>query len=219
MPLTLEGISKRYTDERLVLDGVDLDVRNGETVAIMGPSGSGKTTLLSIIGLLLDPSSGRVLVDGDPAPKRERQRHLIRTQTFGWILQTVNVIGRRTAADNVAIPLLSAGAGRRLGMETAMFALAKVGLADQADTPVRLLSGGEVQRVCIARALAHRPSYLLCDEPTGQLDHHTSLEVLDALWELLSATGSTLVVATHDPTVANSCGRVVDLVDGKAHPR
>lgn len=219
MPLTLQNVSKGYVEDRMVLDGVDLEVPDGETMAIMGPSGSGKTTLLSILGLLLDPTSGSVLIDGQPAPAGERLRHPLRSNTFGWVLQTVNVMGRRTAAENVAIPLLSSGMPREESHGNAVAALTRVGLGRFADAPVRLLSGGEVQRVCIARALVHKPRFLLADEPTGQLDYATSAEVLDAFEELLSVTGSTLLVATHDPTVARVCHQIVDLVDGRAHAR
>jgi ABC-type lipoprotein export system ATPase subunit len=206
----------RYGPDRLVLEGLNLEVADGESLAVMGPSGSGKTTLISILGLLVEPSAGSVTIDGSPGPSRESQRHRVRSELFGWVLQTVNVLGRRTALDNVSIPLLSSGFTRDQAAMLARDALETVGLGGHVDQPVRLLSGGEVQRVCIARALAHRPRYLLADEPTGQLDHNTSTEVLNGLKHLLTDAGSALVVVTHDPQVADLCARTVDLVDGKA---
>lgn len=217
MPLALERVSKSYPGNRTVLKDVDLKIADGETLAVMGPSGSGKTTLLSILGLLIEPSSGTLLLDDQCAPIGERDRHFIRSSSFGWVLQTVNVLSRRTAVDNVAVPLLAAGASRVEAMGRAIAALSEVGLGHVVEAPVRLLSGGEVQRVCIARALAHKPRFLLADEPTGQLDHGTSVQVLDALRRLILSTGSTLVVATHDPAVAAECGRVIQLLDGRAY--
>lgn len=219
MPLSLEHISKSYGAERIVLKSVDMLVEDGESVAIMGPSGSGKTTLLSIIGLLADPTSGSLMIDGVPPPRRHANRHSIRSRTFGWVLQTVNVSSKRSAVDNVAVPLLASGHSRQEALAMSLDALEKVGLKGRAYEPVNVLSGGESQRVCIARALAHRPRFLLADEPTGQLDNATSLEVLDAMLRLRSDTGSTLLVATHDATVAATCDRAIDLIDGMARER
>lgn len=213
MSLALDAVSMRYAKDRLVLDGVDFEVADGDSVAVMGPSGSGKTTLISILGLLIEPVSGRVLVDGEPAPKSEGGRHAVRSALFGWVLQTVNTFSRRTALDNVVVPMLAAGQDRRAAAARGEEALARVGLAKMMDEPVRHLSGGEVQRLCIARALAHRPRFLLADEPTGQLDHATSMEVLDVLSSLLAESESALVVVTHDPSVARVCRRTVQLVD------
>lgn len=209
----------RYGSDRVVLDNVDFEVADGESVAVMGPSGSGKTTLISVLGLLIEPRSGQVLIDGEPAPTSEARRHAARSSLFGWVLQTVNVFSRRTALDNVVVPLLAAGHGRDEANERGVRALDRVGMGGMVDKPARLLSGGEVQRVCIARALAHRPRFLLADEPTGQLDHATSVEVLDALKDLLSEAGSALVVVTHDPEVASVCQRTVELVDARPRPR
>jgi ABC-type lipoprotein export system ATPase subunit len=209
----------RYGSDRLVLDNLDFEVADGESVAVMGPSGSGKTTMISILGLLIEPLSGQVLIDGQPAPTSEAKRHETRSSLFGWVLQTVNVFSRRSALDNVVVPLLASGHDRDEANERGVRALERVGLGGMVDKPARLLSGGELQRVCIARALAHRPRYLLADEPTGQLDHATSIEVLDALKGLLTEAGSALVVVTHDPEVASVCDRTVELVNAKPRPR
>jgi len=211
--LTLSGVSHRYGKGPLVLDGVDLTVDRGDTVAVMGPSGSGKTTLLSIMGLLTEPTAGSVSVGAVPVPRRGRSRGRLRSEVFAWVFQTVNVLGRRTALDNTALALVAGGIPRRSANRTATAALAAVGLADRADDVVVDLSGGELQRVCIARAVAARPRVLLADEPTGQLDHHTSLQVLDALWAGRS-DDTAIVIATHDPMIADRCSRVVRLVDG-----
>ena len=218
MPLSLRGVSMRYGDGPLVLDDVDFQVSESETVAVMGPSGSGKTTLISILGLLMRPTSESVLIDGEEAPASEADRHRLRSVAFGWIFQTVNVLGRRSAVDNVAVPLLAGGSSREAAESAAEAALTRVGLLERAHDEVRLLSGGELQRVCIARALAHRPRFLLADEPTGQLDHATSIRVLEALQHLVADSGSGMVVVTHDPQVAAICDRVVALVDGKVEP-
>ncbi len=219
MPLALDYVSMRYGPDRLVLDRIDFEVADGESVAVMGPSGSGKTTLISVLGLLIEPTSGQVLIDGEPAPSRESLRHQVRAGMFGWVLQTVNVFSRRTALDNVVVPLLAAGHSRGEAETLGVESLERVGLGAMVEKPARLLSGGEVQRVCIARALAHRPRFLLADEPTGQLDHATSIEVLNALKDLLADAGSSLVVVTHDPEVASVCARTVELVDARPRPR
>lgn len=219
MPITLRGVTKEYRRKGMVLKGVDLEVAEGERVAIVGPSGSGKTTLLSILGLLVEPTAGDVLLDGVAPLRKHGKGPRAPNGTFGWVLQTTNVLERRTAVDNTAIPLLASGVSRREAHRLAVDALAVVGLGSRASTPVRHLSGGEVQRVCVARALAHKPKVLLADEPTGQLDEATSLGVMDALHSLLSDTGATLVVATHDRAVVAGCDRVADVIDGRVQVR
>ncbi len=212
--VALVGVRHRYGNGPWVLDGVDLAVWPGEAVAVTGPSGSGKTTLLSILGLLTDPTSGEVKVGGKPAPSASRRRDRLRAGWFAWVFQTVNVLGHRSAVDNAALGLLARGVPRPTASRQAQAALAAVGLADRVDTPVVDLSGGELQRVCIARAAAAAPKVLLADEPTGQLDHATSLTVLDALWAARRPE-TALVVATHDPQVAERCDRILQLIDGQ----
>lgn len=211
--LTLEGVSHRYGRGPLVLNGIDATFGAGETVALMGPSGSGKTTLLSICGLLTDPTSGVVLVDGEPISGTGRHRDRLRSELFSWVFQTVNVLGTRTARDNTALGLLARGTPRAEASRAADEALAAVGLMDRATDRVTDLSGGELQRVCVARAMASVPRFVLADEPTGQLDHATSVLVLDALWAARDPD-TTLIIATHDPVVAQRCERVINLIDG-----
>lgn len=186
---------------RQILRGVNLSFAPGTISALRGPSGSGKTTLLAIIGGLLKPSSGHV------------QRPPTGPSDLQWIHQTVNVLGRRSAIDNVAISLYTKGLTRAKALSIAGEALARVGLENSANRRVTTLSGGEMQRVSIARALACRPTLVLADEPTGQLDRSTTETVLGAL-AALRETEAVVVIATHDPNVAAMCDRRFDLNDG-----
>ncbi|HLF43824.1 MAG TPA: ABC transporter ATP-binding protein [Acidimicrobiia bacterium] len=207
MSLTAHSVRHRYSPAGPpVLDGVDFEVETGSSVALTGPSGSGKSTFLAILGGLTQPTHGEVMVDGQPVVRL--------SSTFGWVFQANNALGRRTALDNVTLPLLARGAERRSVEPEACHLLELVGLGTRIEAVARSLSGGELQRVCIARAMATQPSVVLADEPTGQLDATTSGLVLDALWAALPGS-TTLVVATHDQTVASRCDRVVQISDGK----
>jgi putative ABC transport system ATP-binding protein/lipoprotein-releasing system ATP-binding protein len=186
-----------------VLDGADLVVDEGETVAILGPSGSGKSTLLSVLGGLVRPTAGGVRVEGAAGGLRD---------VSAWVLQTVNVLPERSVLDNVVLGGLTRGLTRASAVAEATVRLDAVGLGGRLDEPVRVLSGGEVQRVVIARALASGRPFILADEPTGQLDRATSDVVLDALFT--TAGGAAVVVVTHDPEVAARCGRVARIDDG-----
>lgn len=211
MPLTVTSVTHRY-HPRLdpVLTEVDLEIADGVAVALMGPSGSGKSTLLGIVGGLLPPTAGAVQVDGDPIPTRPAER----SRLFSWVFQTVNALGRRSALDNVTLPLLAQGHERPEAETAARKVMEDVGLGHRMQAQTASLSGGELQRVCIARALVTRPRYLLADEPTGQLDHRTSIQVLDALWA--ARTGSTtMIIATHDHEVAERCDQIIHLLDGR----
>ncbi len=212
--LRLEGVYHRYGDGPKVLVDVNLDVWAGRPIALMGPSGSGKTTLLQVAGLLTRPSLGTVIVEGDPVPRKGSRRDELRRGRFSWVFQTVNVLGHRTVADNVALPLLARGASRLATRQPVGEALAAVGLANRANERAVNLSGGELQRVCIARAIAAQPRCILADEPTGQLDRSTSTQVLDALWAVLDSH-TALVVATHDPVVAARCDDIATISDGR----
>lgn len=195
---------------RLVLSDAHLAVEEGESVAVLGPSGSGKSTLLSVLGGLLAPTRGSAHVQRpDGAVVRLRD-------ACAWVLQTVNVLPERSALDNVAVAGMACGLSRREALGDARGRLSAVGLQDRAGDPARQLSGGEVQRVVIARALASRRPFILADEPTGQLDRSTSDIVLDALFT--STGGAGVVVVTHDPAVAERCGRLVRLDDGVTVP-
>ena len=212
--LEIRGAWHRYGARRpWVLRDVTLAIEPGEAVALMGPSGSGKTTLLSILGLLAAPSEGAVLLDGRPLPRRGRGVAHFRAQLFAWVFQTVNVLPHRTAIDNAALGLLARGTGLREAREAASAALERVAMGALGGQAVHTLSGGELQRVCIARALAARPRFILADEPTAQLDRANALAVVEALAGNRPA-GTAIVLATHDPLVASSCDRVIRLVDG-----
>jgi ABC-type lipoprotein export system ATPase subunit len=213
MPLTLRGVSHRYSPALpLVVRAIELEIANGESVALMGPSGSGKTTLLSILGLLTHPAQGEVLLDGEPVTAGRGASELRGTQ-FSWVFQTANALLRRSAIENAALQLRARGAERASAERVATLELERVGIGHLAQRPARLLSGGELQRVCIARALAAAPRWILADEPTGQLDHATTLEVGSALIEN-RPIGTAVIIATHDPEVAARCGRIVRLIDG-----
>jgi ABC-type lipoprotein export system ATPase subunit len=212
--LAVRDVTHRYSESSpAVLSGVTLRIEAGETVALMGPSGSGKTTLLTILGLLITPSEGTVELDGAGVPRGGPSLARIRAERFGWVFQTANALPRRTALDNAALGLLVRGETRAGAREKAAAALDAVGVAGLAQKEARQLSGGELQRVCIARALAARPSFILADEPTGQLDHATTLDVTAALLRN-RPEGTAVILATHDAEVARQCDRLIRVIDG-----
>lgn len=205
MPVTLRGVAHTYDGQHWVLWAIDLDLEPGTATAVVGPSGSGKSTLLAIAGGLLKPSRGEV------RPAARDGRGSPRT---AWILQSMNLLPRRSALENAALGHLSAGGSWPQALTVAREALARVGLDALADRPAYSLSGGEQQRLCIARALVAEPDLLLADEPTGQLDQRTSVEIARLLVDV-RPSGTALLVATHDQTVASVCQRVLALVDGQ----
>jgi ABC-type lipoprotein export system ATPase subunit len=215
MSLALHTVSHRYTDSgRWILYDVSLAIERGSTLAIAGPSGSGKTTLLAILGLLLAPTEGEITIDGESVPRSGAALSFLRSDVFGWVFQTVNVLARRPVIDNAALACLSRGMTRAEASARALSALQSVGLGGMAERAANTLSGGELQRLCIARAIAAGSRFLLADEPTGQLDRSTSDEVVDAL--LRSRPPETaLVLVTHDPLVAARCDSVVSIIDGR----
>ncbi len=214
--IRLQGITKVYPmgkRELTVLKGITLNIKKGELVAIMGASGSGKTTLLNLIGCLDRPTSGEYYFE-DKEVSRLGSGELarIRGQKVGFIFQTFNLLSRLTAIANVELGMLYAGG---VDHKRAMEALAKVGLADRVNHRPIELSGGEQQRVAIARALVKNPSLFLADEPTGQLDSRSGAEVISVLTSLHAEQGITLLVVTHDASIAHHCQRVIHLKDGE----
>jgi putative ABC transport system ATP-binding protein len=195
--------------------GIDLAVRQGDLVAVMGSSGSGKSTLMNIVGCLDVPSSGRYLLDGiDVGGLDEHQLSLVRNRKIGFIFQSFNLVPRTPALAQVALPLAYAGVKAAERQRRAMAALTMVGLADRVDHRPNELSGGQQQRVAVARALVTSPAMLLADEPTGNLDSHSTAEVLSII-DRLNASGRTVVLITHEDEVARHAKRVLRLVDGR----
>lgn len=212
------GLKKQYIMGGVPLDvlkGVDLAIEHGETVCVMGPSGSGKSTLLNIVGGLDRPSGGSVLVDGrDLASMDDERLAIYRRQQVGFVFQSFNLIPTMTARRNVELPLLFAGASLEERLVRAAAALESVGLGHRMDHTPMELSGGEQQRVAVARAVVNEPSIMLADEPTGNLDTRTGGEILDLIKEM-HAAGRTFLITTHDRSVAESVAdRIVTIVDG-----
>jgi len=214
--ITLEGITKVYLAgevEVAALKGISLHIPAGEFVAIMGPSGSGKSTLMNVIGCLDQPSSGRYILDGyDVSALTDDQLAWIRNRKIGFVFQSYNLIPRASAVHNVEMPLIYAGDSQQRH-ERAMAALESVGLLQRAGHLPNELSGGQQQRVAVARALVTDPAILLADEPTGNLDSESSLEILKLLSDL-NQQGRTIVLITHEPDIAAFAQRVVRLRDG-----
>lgn len=196
-------------------DGIDLTIMEGEFVAIVGKSGSGKSTIMNIIGALDVPTSGQYILKGKDVSKlKDDQLAEIRNKTIGFIFQQYNLLNKHNLLENVELPLLYAGVGKKERKHLAMEALRKVGIEEKWRNFPNQLSGGQQQRGAVARALAGSPSLILADEPTGALDSKTSRELLDFL-KKLNEEGNTIVLITHDNTIAQEANRVVTLKDGK----
>ena len=217
--IELEDVWKVYTMGKVditVLRGVHFHVNKGDFVAIIGPSGSGKSTTMNMIGCLDIPTKGRILLQGHDISKlHESNLAQIRGRTIGFIFQQFNLIQTMTALENVMLPMLFQGSGESERQRIAMSLLEVVGLKERAAHKPTELSGGEQQRVAIARALANNPEIILADEPTGNLDSKTGVEIMSMLRKLHEKEGKTVVMITHDKNVAKNADRIIYLKDGK----
>jgi putative ABC transport system ATP-binding protein len=214
----ISGLKKIYGEGDAAvhaLRGVDLDVPHGDYVAIMGSSGSGKSTMMNIVGCLDVPTAGSYRLDGiDIGSLDESQLSLVRNRKIGFVFQSFNLLPRTSAFENVELPLVYGGVHKRERRQRALAALELVGLSDRVDHLPNQLSGGQQQRVAVARALVNAPSLVLADEPTGNLDTHSSYEVM-GLFDRLNAVGRTIVVITHEEDIAEHAKRFIRLVDGR----
>ena len=197
-----------------VLKGIDLDIERGEYVALMGPSGSGKSTLMNLLGCLDTPTSGSYELNGnDVSNMTDDELAEIRNKEIGFVFQTFNLLPRTTALENVALPMIYAGASKSERTERAKQVLTDVGLADRMDHKPNQLSGGQRQRVAVGRALVNHPSIILADEPTGNLDSKTSDEIMNLFNEIHKA-GNTVILVTHEEEIAENAHRIIRLRDG-----
>jgi putative ABC transport system ATP-binding protein len=197
-----------------VLKGIDLQINKGEYVALMGPSGSGKSTLMNLLGCLDTPTSGNYILNGnDVSQMHDDDLAEIRNKEIGFVFQTFNLLPRTTALDNVALPMIYAGYSKAERNERASEVLTQVGLSDRMDHQPNQLSGGQRQRVAVARALVNKPSIILADEPTGNLDSKTSVEIMKLFGEI-HAAGNTVILVTHEEDIAEYAHRIIRLRDG-----
>jgi putative ABC transport system ATP-binding protein len=216
--ISLRGVTKIYGEGPTAfqaLKGIDLDIAQGDFVAVMGPSGSGKSTTMNILGCLDVPSGGEFLFKGRHVEKLDRdQRALLRRRYLGFVFQGFNLLSRTTALENVELPLLYRGEDKKLRYEMGMAALDKVGLKNWWDHTPAELSGGQQQRVAIARAIVTQPDVLLADEPTGNLDSERSVEIMELLTDLNRNSGITVLMVTHEPDMAAYARTIVHFKDG-----
>lgn len=219
--LMASGLGKSYRQgprSISVLDGLDFEARAGERIAVVGSSGSGKTTLLNLLGGLDSPSAGEVFVAGHALSSvSEAQQGRLRNRYLGFVYQFHHLLAEFSAQENVCMPLLIAGVQEAEANERSRLLLARVGLSERLDHRPAELSGGERQRVAIARALVNEPSCVLMDEPTGNLDRHTALEIHGLMAELSATLSTCFIVVTHDEALAASMDRTLRLCDGKLH--
>jgi putative ABC transport system ATP-binding protein len=216
--INLDKIVKDYYIGSIVvkaLRSVDIEIERNEYVAIMGPSGSGKSTLMNLVGALDTPTSGEYVLNGTDVSKMDDNRLAeIRNQEIGFIFQTFNLLPRYTALENVMLPLIYAGVPKSVRAERAKTTLSEVGLADRMDHKPNELSGGQRQRVAVARALVNNPSIILADEPTGNLDSKTSVDIMK-LFGKIHDMGNTIILVTHEEDISRYAHRIIRLLDGE----
>ncbi len=215
--IDIQGITKTYVNGKLsvpVLHGIDLQVNKGEFVSIMGPSGSGKSTFMNILGCLDRPTTGSYRLNGDEvATLSDDELAFVRNKQIGFVFQSFNLLTKLTAVENVALPMIYAGMDKKTRNERAAALLASVGLGDRMDHLPSELSGGQRQRVAIARALANNPAIIMADEPTGNLDSKSTIDVMN-IFRGLYDEGRTIILVTHEPEIATYASRNVVLRDG-----
>ncbi|WP_299899961.1 ABC transporter ATP-binding protein [uncultured Aquimarina sp.] len=215
--IDIKGIIRNFQlgqETVYVLKGINLEVKRGDYIAIMGPSGSGKSTLMNLLGCLDTPTDGTYNLNGNDVSKMtDDELAEIRNKEIGFVFQTFNLLPRTTALDNVALPMIYAGTSKKDRNARAEEVLTDVGLADRMDHKPNQLSGGQRQRVAVGRALVNKPSIILADEPTGNLDSKTSLEIMQ-LFDDIHAAGNTVILVTHEEEVAAHAHRVIRLRDG-----
>lgn len=216
--IQIENVTRMYKvgeSEVHALRGISYNIKKGGLVAIMGPSGSGKSTLMNIIGCLDKPSSGKYLFDGEEVSTFDKNKLAqVRNKRIGFVFQSFNLLARTTALENTELPLVYSDVPRKKAKDMAMKALAQVGLEGRELHKTNQISGGEMQRVAIARALVNNPSLLLADEPTGNLDTKTGIEIMDIFKELNKEQGITIILVTHDPDVSSIASTKLYIRDG-----
>jgi len=215
--IQLENIQKSYylgKQELKVLKGITLEIFKNEYVALMGPSGSGKSTLMNLLGCLDSPTAGKYILNGEDVSKMQDDSLAdVRNKEIGFVFQQFNLLPRLTAAENVALPLIYNGTTKKVRTEQALEMLDRVGLADRSHHKPNELSGGQNQRVAIARALVNNPSIILADEPTGNLDSKTSIEIMH-IFDKIQREGNTVILVTHEEDIAEYAHRIIRLKDG-----
>jgi len=216
--INLDKIVKNYYIGSITVEAlrsVDVEIKKNEYVAIMGPSGSGKSTLMNLVGALDTPTSGEYILSGTDVSKMDDNRLAeIRNREIGFIFQTFNLLPRYTALENVTLPLIYAGMGKSERVEQAKKVLEEVGLGDRMDHKPNELSGGQRQRVAVARALVNNPSIILADEPTGNLDSKTSIDIMKLFGDIHDR-GNTIILVTHEESIARYAHRIIRLLDGE----
>ena len=215
--IQLENIQKSYylgKQELKVLKGITLEIFKNEYVALMGPSGSGKSTLMNLLGCLDSPTAGKYILNGEDVSKMQDDNLAdVRNKEIGFVFQQFNLLPRLTAAENVALPLIYNGTTKKIRTQLSLEMLDRVGLADRSHHKPNELSGGQNQRVAIARALVNNPSIILADEPTGNLDSKTSIEIMH-IFDKIQADGNTVILVTHEEDIAEYAHRIIRLKDG-----